>query len=161
MFSFTLITASNAKLQFTFNSNEAKEIIRTAVNASDEDELTFCESTYSSPIERLITLLEPRDANEPSPILFVSTCEPERNIRPWLDIGVQIEKVAKTREGFLDLVDLERKLANFCESGRKLMGLFSGSSRLTGIFSDDVATTILLHQVRTFGSFGNQKETFS
>lgn len=107
----------------------------------------FCESAYASPIERLTSLLALRDSNELSPILFVSTCEPERNIRPWLDVGVQIEKVAKTREGFLDLVDLEQKLANFYESGRKLMGLFSGSSRLTGIFSDDVATTILLHQV--------------
>ncbi|XP_037051860.1 uncharacterized protein LOC119085529 isoform X4 [Bradysia coprophila] len=139
-------TSSVTGLQSNLYYNEAKEIIRTAVNASDDDELTFCESAYTSPIERLTTLLALRDSNVPTPILFVSTCEPEKNIRPWLDVGVQIEKVSKTRDGFLDLVDLEQKLANFYESGRKLMGLFSGSSRLTGIFSDDVATTILLHQ---------------
>lgn len=142
-----ILTNIQHKFLNYYFSNEAKEIIRTAVNASDEDELMFCESVYNSPIDRLTTLLALRDSSEPSPILFVSTCEPEKNIRPWLDVGVQIEKVSKTREGYLDLVDLEQKLANFYESGRKLLGLFSGSSRLTGIFSDDVATTILLHQV--------------
>ncbi|KAJ6637178.1 tRNA-cytidine(32) 2-sulfurtransferase [Pseudolycoriella hygida] len=142
----TNCTSSVTGLQSNLYYNEAKEIIRTAVNASDEDELIFCESADTSPMEKLTTLLSLRECNEITPILFVSTCEPEKNIRPWLEFGVQIEKVSKTRDGFLDLVDLEQKLASFHDSGRKLMGLFSGSSRLTGIISDDVATTILLHQ---------------
>lgn len=82
-----------------------------------------------------------------SPILFVSTSEPEHNLRPWLDLGVQIEKVAKTHEGYLDLIDLEKKLASYLESKRRLIGLFAGASRMSGIVADDVATTILLHQV--------------
>uniref|UniRef100_A0A182N6M2 Aminotransferase class V domain-containing protein n=1 Tax=Anopheles dirus TaxID=7168 RepID=A0A182N6M2_9DIPT len=80
------------------------------------------------------------------PILFVSTSEPVSNLRSWIDAGWQIERIVKNHEGFLDLVDLEKRLQHYAESRRKMVGLFSGASRLTGILADDVATTILLHQ---------------
>ncbi|XP_035897075.1 uncharacterized protein LOC118505424 isoform X3 [Anopheles stephensi] len=80
------------------------------------------------------------------PILFVSTSEPVSNLRSWIDAGWQIERIIKNHEGFLDLVDLEKRLQHYAESRRKMVGLFSGASRLTGILADDVATTILLHQ---------------
>ncbi|XP_052870070.1 uncharacterized protein LOC128275561 isoform X3 [Anopheles cruzii] len=80
------------------------------------------------------------------PILFVSTSEPVSNLRPWIDAGWQIERIAKNHEGFLDLVDLEKRLQQYAENRRQMVGLFSGASRLTGILADDVATTILLHQ---------------
>ncbi|XP_053669078.1 uncharacterized protein LOC128719479 [Anopheles marshallii] len=80
------------------------------------------------------------------PILFVSTSEPIANLRSWIDAGWQIERIVKNHEGFLDLVDLEKRLQHYSESRRKMVGLFSGASRLTGILADDVATTILLHQ---------------
>lgn len=100
-------------------------------------------------MERIAYILCIKDSpDEFSPVLFASTSEPDKNLRPWLDLGVQIEKIAKTHEGYLDLVDLEKKLAQYTESRRRLIGLFSGASRLSGILADDVATTILLHQVR-------------
>ncbi|XP_049284570.1 uncharacterized protein LOC125764405 isoform X4 [Anopheles funestus] len=80
------------------------------------------------------------------PILFVSTSEPVSNLRAWIDAGWQIERIVKNHEGFLDLVDLEKRLQHYSETRRKMVGLFSGASRLTGILADDVATTILLHQ---------------
>ncbi|XP_058129685.1 uncharacterized protein LOC131289492 [Anopheles ziemanni] len=80
------------------------------------------------------------------PILFVSTSEPVSNLRSWIDAGWQIERIVKNHEGFLDLVDLEKRLQHYSENRRKMVGLFSGASRLTGILADDVATTILLHQ---------------
>lgn len=54
--------------------------------------------------------------------------------------------MSKNREGYLDLDDLSKKLAKHQNSCRRLIGLFSSASRLTGILADDVATTILLHQ---------------
>lgn len=137
-------------------SNEAKELVRTAVNASPDDEIIFCEAAYTSPVERIAYILCLKEGKEgaaavddgsSAPILFVSTSEPEHNLRPWLDLGVQIEKVAKTHEGYLDLFDLEKKLVCHVESRRQLIGLFAGASRMSGIVADDVATTILLHQV--------------
>lgn len=51
----------------------------------------------------------------------------------------------------MDLVDLEKKLAGHSRDGRRrLVGLFSGASRVSGILADDVATTILLHQVSAY-----------
>lgn len=69
-----------------------------------------------------------------------------QNIRSWIDAGVQVERIKKSRDGFVDLVDLEKRLNKYSDTNSKLIGLFSGISRLTGIISDDVATTILLHQ---------------
>lgn len=54
--------------------------------------------------------------------------------------------MVKNKDGFLDLDDLEKQLAKYTGSKQRLIGLFPAVSRMTGIHSDDVATTILLHQ---------------
>lgn len=41
---------------------------------------------------------------------------------------------------------MEKRLSKHANTKKQLIGLFSAVSRLTGILSDDVATTILLHQ---------------
>lgn len=164
---------------FLLNSNESRDLIKTAVNATTEDDIIFC----NNPSERLAHLFTNQNSNTNNNnindctitstsssftlnqqitinsdneqkfnnnniILFVSNLESMGNIKSWIDAGAQIERIAKTREGFLDLVDLEKRLTKYAETNCKLIGLFSGVSRLTGILSDDVATTILLHQVR-------------
>jgi selenocysteine lyase/cysteine desulfurase len=141
-------------------SNEARDLVRAAVNATDEDEIVFC----SNPADRLCYLLanifarcsantdssssetcDKSKSVQQVPILFVSSVEPILNIQTWIDAGYQVERISKNREGFLDLVDLEKRLNEYYGS-RKMVGLFSGASRLSGILADDVATTILLHQ---------------
>lgn len=161
------------------NSNESRDLIKTAVNATTEDDIIFC----NNPSERLAHLFTNQNSNTNNNIisdcnitstsssstlnhqitvnsdneqkynnnniiLFVSNLEPMANIKSWIDAGAQIERIAKNREGFLDLVNLEKRLTKYAETNCKLIGLFSGVSRLTGILSDDVATTILLHQVQ-------------
>lgn len=148
-------------------SNESRDLIKSAVNASaDQDEIIFC----NNPSDRLAHLFTnqmvnaPKDpigsdlssstssnnvgdtAHKSNVVLFVSHIEPLNNIRSWIDAGVQIERIKTNRDGFIDLVDLEKRLNKYAETNSKLIGLFSGVSRLTGILSDDVATTILLHQ---------------
>lgn len=130
--------------------------------SSDQDEIIFC----NNPSDRLAHLFTNQIVNAPKDpigsdlnsstssqdktssnvVLFVSNLEPPHNLRSWIDAGVQIERIKKNRDGFLDLVDLEKRLNKYSETNSKLIGLFSGVSRLTGILSDDVATTILLHQ---------------
>lgn len=148
-------------------SNESRDLIKSAVNASsDQDEIIFC----NNPSDRLAHLFtnqqsnaakdpigsdtsstsshtcEPATVPKSNVVLFVSIHEPVNNLRSWIDAGVQIEKIKKNRDGFLDLVDLEKRLNKYSETNSKLIGLFAGVSRQTGILSDDVATTILLHQ---------------
>lgn len=55
-------------------------------------------------------------------------------------------RITETKEGFLDLNNLEFKLQQFSGCGRRLIGCFAAASRVTGILADDVATTLLLHQ---------------
>ncbi|XP_062554929.1 uncharacterized protein LOC134220005 isoform X2 [Armigeres subalbatus] len=136
-------------LQSHLYDNEARDLVRVAVGATPEDEVIFCDN----PAERLCFLLSncghhhPRTvAQSLSPVLFVSTSEPIRNLRLWIDAGWHVERIIKNHEGFLDLVDLEKRLMQYSETKRTMVGLFSGASRLTGILADDVATTILLHQ---------------
>lgn len=134
------------------------------MNASlDQDEIIFC----NNPSDRLAHLFTNQIVNAPKDpigsdlnssttssqdksnsnvVLFVSHLEPAHNLRSWIDAGVTIERIKKNRDGFLDLVDLEKRLNKYSDTNSKLIGLFSGVSRLTGILSDDVATTILLHQ---------------
>jgi len=57
----------------------------------------------------------------------------------------QIVRIAETKEGVLDLDDLENQLITH-GGWRHLIGCFSAASHVTGLLVDDVATTLLLHQ---------------
>lgn len=58
----------------------------------------------------------------------------------------QIIKVPESKEGFIDLNNLEHKLQQHSGTGKTMIGFFPAASKLTGVLADDVATTILLHQ---------------
>lgn len=120
------------------------------MNASEEDEVIFCNNP-SECLANIVSKWQCRDDKESeNPLnaitLFVSQLEPIENIQAWIDNGAQIERISINRDGFIDLVDLETKLKKCPSSSGKLVGFFPGVSRLTGILSDDMATTILLHQ---------------
>lgn len=57
-------------------------------------------------------------------------------------------RIAETKEGFIDLVDLENKLQLYqsVTPGAQLIGCFSAASNVSGILADDIATTLILHQ---------------
>lgn len=58
----------------------------------------------------------------------------------------QLVRISETKEGQLDLSDLEAQLRLYQNCSRQLIGCFSIASSVTGILIDDVACTILLHQ---------------
>lgn len=58
----------------------------------------------------------------------------------------QIIKIPESKEGFIDLNNLDSKLQQHSTTGKKLIGFFPAASKLTGVLADDVATTLLLHQ---------------
>lgn len=57
-------------------------------------------------------------------------------------------RIAETKEGFIDLVDLENKLQLYqsVSPGAQVIGCFSAASNVSGILADDIATTLILHQ---------------
>jgi selenocysteine lyase/cysteine desulfurase len=61
---------------------------------------------------------------------------------------LQLVRIDETREGFLDLNDLDRKLVKerTDNPSARMVGYFSAASCITGVLADDVATTLLLRQ---------------
>lgn len=59
---------------------------------------------------------------------------------------MQIIKIPETKEGFIDLNNLELRLQENTGTGKRMIGFFPAASKLTGVLADDVATTLLLHQ---------------
>ena len=62
--------------------------------------------------------------------------------------SLKLVRIDETREGFLDLNDLERKLVRERRENPQstMIGYFSAASCVTGVLADDVATTLLLKQ---------------
>ncbi|XP_039295318.1 uncharacterized protein LOC120353902 [Nilaparvata lugens] len=141
----THTTTSITSMQSTLLRHEAKDIIRNAVNASEDDVVIFAGHGCTAAVHKLIhslALAEP-------PIVFVGPCEHHSNLLPWREIQAKVVRISETKEGFLDLVDLENQLQLHRQlegADRQLIGCFSAASNITGILADDVATTLLLHQ---------------
>nr|CAD7399828.1 unnamed protein product [Timema cristinae] len=138
----THTTTSITSLQSTLYRHEAKDIFRNAVHASEHDAVIFAGHGCTGAVHKLIHAL---DLAEP-PIVFVGPCEHHSNLLPWRERGAKIVRIAETKEGFLDLDDLEHQLQMNHNERRQLIGCFSAASNITGILCDDIATTLLLHQ---------------
>ncbi|XP_041970127.1 uncharacterized protein LOC121726703 [Aricia agestis] len=116
--------------------SESKEILRQSVGASEDDCLVF-----GANLTKLLRALRPQRV-----ALFVSSRETERQIAPWKEIDAEIIKIPESKEGFIDLNNLEQKLQENTGTGKRMIGYFPAVSKLTGVLADDVATTLLLHQ---------------
>lgn len=133
-----------ATLQSSFFREEARDILSSAVNASDEDILLFVGNSCTGVLNKLIKSL---NMTTP-PVVFIGACEHQSNVLPWKKIKATIVRISETKEGMLDLTDLEAKLIFHQKhsNNKTMIGCFSAVSATTGILADDIATTILLHQ---------------
>lgn len=138
---------------------EARRVIRRAVNAGPQDEVLFVGSGATAAVNKLVGLLgwrisEPleREFNlssliprEKRPVVFVGPYEHHSHELPWLESVAEVVAIGLTPEGLIDLDDLERKLAQYPNRAMKL-GAFSAASNVTGILTDVKAVARLLHQ---------------
>ncbi|XP_053973350.1 uncharacterized protein LOC128873662 [Hylaeus volcanicus] len=139
----TRTSTSICSLQSSLFRHEARDIVRHAVGAGEQDAVLF---TGQGTAAALRTLLRHLDLTK-STVVFVGPFEHYTNLRPWREHDVRIVRVSETREGFLDLNDLERCLMKVRAEGvTQMIGCFSAASCITGVLADDVATTLLLHQ---------------
>lgn len=122
--------------------HEARDIVRNAVHAGEQDAVIFAGSGCTGAVHKLLHALDLRDP----PVVFVGASEHHSTLLPWREAGALVVRVGETRDGHLDLLELERRLREHAGRGRSLVGCFSAASNVTGIMADDVATTLLLHQ---------------
>ncbi|XP_078684958.1 uncharacterized protein LOC144918266 [Branchiostoma floridae x Branchiostoma belcheri] len=138
----THTTTSVTSLQTTLYRHEARDIIRNAVNAGEHDAVIFVGSGCTGAIHKLIHSLHMKEP----PVVFVGPFEHHSNLLPWREIGSRVMRIAETNKGLLDLEDLEAKLKAWQSCGCQLIGAFSAASNVTGILTDTVQTSVLLHK---------------
>lgn len=142
MYGNTHTTTSVTALQTTLFRHEARDLIRSSVNASENDSVIFTGTGATGAVHKLISVLcfwEP-------PVVFVDTFAHHSALLPWREIGAEVIRIPETPDGLLDARYLEQKLKEYQKRPQRLIGCFSAASNITGILTDDISVTVLLHR---------------
>lgn len=125
---------------------EARNIIKTSVNATEDDVVIFCGSGSTAAVDKLNRLLTRKNKRSGNKIiLFHGPLEHHSNVLPWREGDFEVVPISITVDGLLDLKDLENKLIKFQGQGT-LIGSFSAASNVTGIISPVDEITQILHK---------------
>ena len=135
-------TSYNAQQTGRF-CEEAREIIRTAVNASKTgDKVIFTGSGATSAVHKIIHAF-----NHKKPLVLIGPYEHHSNILPWLNIpGAEVIRIRQNQDGLIDLGHLEKYLKKGAK--REIIGSFSAASNVTGIFINVDAVSALVHKYK-------------
>lgn len=151
--------SSGTGLQTTRLREDAREIIRSAVGATDEDAVLFTGSGSTAAIDKVIGALGiriPRQLDErydlsghvpaaERPVVFIGPFEHHSNELPWRESLADVVRIGEDANGHIDSAELERQLIAYAERPLKI-GSFSAASNVTGIVTDTCAISHLLHQ---------------
>ncbi len=138
---------------------QARGVIRRAVNASPDDVVVFVGSGATAAINKLVGLIglridEPleRDFSLSShippgerPVVFVGPYEHHSNELPWVESAATVVEIGLDECGRISIADLEAKLASFRDRPLKI-GAFSAASNVTGILTDVPRVAAALHR---------------
>jgi len=159
LYANTHTESSGTGLQTTRFREEAREIIRRSVGATEEHAVIFCGSGSTAAIDKLVRVLglrlpESLDARydlaahippEQRPVVFIGPFEHHSNELPWRESIADVVVVPEDADGHVDLAHLEEALR--ANDGRPLkIGSFSAASNVTGIITDTASVSRLLHQ---------------
>ncbi len=123
---------------------EARDVIRTECNGSDDHAVIFAGSGATAGINRLVHLLGLADmvAQGKSPVVLIGPYEHHSNILPWRESGAEVIEVPEAACGGPCMTTLAQVLADL--KGRPIIGAFSAASNVTGIVTDVEAVTRVL-----------------
>jgi selenocysteine lyase/cysteine desulfurase len=158
LYANTHTESSGTGLQTTRFREEAREIIRTALGASQEHAVIFCGSGSTSAINRMIDVLNLRiPANlddryhlttmipaAERPVVFIGPYEHHSNELPWRESIAEVVVIHEDHDGHIDQQQLKEELVRYQDRALKI-GSFSAASNVTGIISDWRAISVLLH----------------
>ncbi len=159
LYANTHTESSGTGLQTTRFREEARAIIRRCVNASENHVVLFCGSGSTGAIDRMIHVLGLRlpsaledrhrlSAHIPPaarPVVFIGPYEHHSNELPWRESIAEVVRIDEDADGHVDLRHLETELRRHGDRPLKI-GSFSAASNVTGIITDTVAVTSLLHE---------------
>ncbi|MDJ0952344.1 MAG: aminotransferase class V-fold PLP-dependent enzyme [Acidimicrobiia bacterium] len=159
LYANTHTESSGTGLQTTRFREEAREIVRQCVGATDEHAVLFCGSGMTGAVDRLIGVLGIRipcnledrydlSAQIPAaerPVVFIGPYEHHSNELPWRESIADVVTISEDHDGHIDLEQLEKELEKYADRDLKI-GSFSAASNVTGIISDVQSISILLHK---------------
>ncbi|MEJ7832985.1 MAG: aminotransferase class V-fold PLP-dependent enzyme [Nocardioides sp.] len=151
--------SSGTGLQTTRLREDARTIIRDAVGAGEDCVVIFAGSGCTGAIAKMIGVLGLRvpsaldDAHALTehippaqrPVVFLGPYEHHSNEIPWRESIADVVVIRQDADGGVDLDDLRVQLEKYAER-ELLIGSFSAASNVTGIISDTVAISTLLHE---------------
>jgi selenocysteine lyase/cysteine desulfurase len=138
--------SSYTGLQTSHLREEARCIIKSCVNASEEDVLIFCGNGSTASVDKMNRLLEQKVKKTGEKIIiFHGPYEHHSNVLPWRESNFEVIPVPLDRYGLPDLGILKEELIKHQGMGT-LIGSFSAASNVTGIISPIDEITTLLHQ---------------
>ncbi|MFS4466829.1 aminotransferase class V-fold PLP-dependent enzyme [Maribacter sp. 2210JD10-5] len=120
---------------------EARQIIKSHVNASNDDVLISCGTGMTGAMNKLLRILGLRVPEqlkphlnipeENRPVVFLSHMEHHSNHTPWLETLAKVQLIPHTNEGLIDLKVLEKLLMKFPR--REKIVSITACSNVTGI----------------------------
>ena len=151
--------SSGTGLQTTRLREDARDIIRDAVNGDDSTAVIFTGSGSTGAVDKLIgvlnlrlpadlsarySLLDQIPAHE-RPVVFIGPFEHHSNELPWRESICDVVVIPEDADGFIDLDRLRESVAA-CADRPLLIGSFSAASNVTGIKSNTHAVSQILHE---------------
>jgi selenocysteine lyase/cysteine desulfurase len=159
LYANTHTETSSTGLQTTRFREDARRIILESVGGhEDEDVVIFCGSGATGAINKLIEILNlrvpcnldeqygltQRIPAEQRPVVFIGPYEHHSNELPWRESIVDVVTIPEDQDGQIDQQHLARELVNYGTRPLKI-GSFSAASNVTGIVSDTLGISRLLH----------------
>ncbi|MFL2501645.1 MAG: aminotransferase class V-fold PLP-dependent enzyme [Luminiphilus sp.] len=143
--------------QTTLLREQAREIIRQAVNGTHDDKVIFCGSGATAAINKLIDMLNlrlPKSLSddfgldgvipaEQRPVVFIGPYEHHSNELPWRESIADVVVIPLDGKGQLDLTALEVALTKYIDRPLRI-GSFSAASNVTGVTTDVPGVTSML-----------------
>jgi len=159
LYANTHTETSGTGLQTTRFREEARDIIRSAFGATEEHAVIFAGSGSTGAIDKLITILGlrlPRELDrryslldrippEERPVVFIGPYEHHSNELPWRESIADVIEIGEDADGEIDTDELRSQLVRYADRPVKI-GSFSAASNVTGIVSDTVAVSTILHE---------------
>ena len=158
LYANTHTESSGTGLQTTRLREDARRLIKDAVNAGDEYVVLFTGSGATGAVAHLIGALglsipsrledeyglSSMIPAEQRPVVFVGPFEHHSNELPWRESIADVVRIDEDEDGHIDLAQLAAELGTYADRRLKI-GSFSAASNVTGIISNTADIARLLH----------------
>ncbi|KAL7669408.1 hypothetical protein ACOME3_010065 [Neoechinorhynchus agilis] len=129
---------------------EARDIIRTCVNARKNDVVLFTGSGCTGAIAKLIEALNIKCTQNRNLAIVLSAMEHHSNYLPWKESGAEVIRIPFDDCGDLDVHILRKTLKKLSSEGRTILCAFTAASNVSGIIIDTKPISSLVHSYNGF-----------